>query len=162
VTDRQTRPRTLDDVFDFTDDDVDGTVEVPTPAAERRLATGTIPRLDLGAERAEPALEPPDSARATTRMTVEEVLELRGVTLEARQRQATQPFDDSPEPEPLPPIPIAGRALPHLLPVRASWSKRLQRWLAAERLRLALRRFEPRDIVVAFAAGVLIGLLAAW
>lgn len=164
----------LENVFDFTDDAVDdvpatalstqsalSAETVATTRAERRLATGTMPRVELDGPPVA-ALEPPDSARATTRMTVEEVLELRAVSLEARQPQATHPLDEPPEPEPLPPIPIAGRALPHLLPVRASWSKRLQRWLAAERLRLALRRFEPRDIVVTFAAGVLIGLLAAW
>jgi hypothetical protein len=154
--------------FDFTDDTGDdardpGAALVGEAAAraERRLATGTIPRLEL----ASPAVhEPPDSVRATTRMSVEEVLELRAVSLEARRkapRVETEPLEAPPH-EMLPlelqeTVPV--HALPHLLPVRASWSKRLQRWANAERLRLVERRFEPRDIVVAFAAGVLIGLV---
>jgi hypothetical protein len=156
--------------FDFTDDAGDGSSEPgallageAAARAERRLATGTIPRLEL----ASPAMpEPPDSVRATTRMSVEEVLELRAVSLEARRKAArveTEPLEAQPL-EMLPlelqeTVPVHAAALPHLVPVRAAWSKRLQRWASAERLRLVERRFEPRDIVVAFAAGVLIGLL---
>jgi hypothetical protein len=147
----------LETGFDFTDETGDDAIDAGAALAgeagaraERRLATGTIPRLEL----ASPApYEPPDSVRATTRMSVEEVLELRAVSLEARRaaRVETEPLQET--------VPVHAAALPHFLPVRASWSKRLQRWASAERLRLVQRRFEPRDIVVGFAAGVLIGLL---
>ena len=157
--------------FDFTDDADDDSAPgaaldgEAAARAERRLATGTVPRLELTPPAAP---EPPDSVRATTRMSVEEVLELRAVSLERRKaaRVETEPLEGPPL-EMLPlalqeTVPVHAAALPHLLPVRASWTKRLQRWGSAERLRLIERRFEPKDIVVAFAAGVLIGLLAAW
>jgi hypothetical protein len=158
----------LETGFDFTDETGDDAIDAgaaltgeAAARAERRLATGTIPRLEL----ASPApYESPDSVRATTRMSVEEVLELRAVSLEARRaaRVETEPL--APQHSMLPlelqeTVPVHAAALPHFLPVRASWSKRLQRWASAERLRLLQRRFEPRDIVVGFAAGVLIGLL---
>ena len=161
----------LETGFDFTDEAVDDASDPggaiageATARAERRLATGTIPRLDL----ASPAVyEPPASVRATPRMSVDEVLELREVSLEARRKAArveTEPLEASPH-HMLPlalqeTVPVHTAVLPHLVPVRASWSKRLQRWASAERLRLVQRRFEPRDIIVAFTAGVLIGLLA--
>lgn len=159
----------LETGFDFTDETGDDAIDAgaalageAAARAERRLATGTIPRLEL----ASPApYEPPDSVRATTRMSVEEVLELRAVSLEARRaaRVETEPLAAPPHPmlplELQETVPVHAAALPHVLPVRAPWSKRLQRWASAERLRLVQRRFEPRDIVVGFAAGVLIGLL---
>lgn len=150
-------------MFDFTDDAdlaaaaaVSPEVEVPA-ARERRLATGTVPRLEL---RGPP--EPPDSARATTRMTVEEVLELRAVSLEARQeRAATQPLDGEPALELSPALPIPRDALPHLLPVRAPAWRRLDGWRREAWRRLADRRWELRDMAAALAVGIAIGLLAA-
>jgi hypothetical protein len=92
----------LETGFDFTDetgDDGDASAALAGEAAARaarRLATGTIPRLEL----ASPAMpEPPDSVRATTRMSVEEVLELRAVSLEARRKAArieTEPAGRAP------------------------------------------------------------------
>ena len=148
----------LDDVFDFTDEGELGGIDETPP---RRIATGTMPRLELGEGR---EVEPPDSPRATTRMSVEEVLELRAVSQEARRQAAraeTAPLD-APEP-----APMARAALPHILvPMpRADWrqSWQLVRSRAmATGSRLARRSWRGRELAAAFAAGILLGLLAAF
>lgn len=155
-----TRRHDLDDVFDFTDHADLAAAALPgvAPSArEPRLATGTMPRLELDS-----GPEPPDSARATTRMSVEEVLELRAVGRAARQPPPTPLLDSAPHAQRPPPVPIARSALPHLLPVRPPARRRLVAWGRAAWRQLVARRWQLRDLAAALAMGVIIGLLAPW
>jgi hypothetical protein len=137
-----------DGVFDFSDDD-----GLPGPAArERRLATGTMPRLEAPEP---PLVEPSDSRRATTRMSLEDVLELRAHSLEAPPERAAE---IAPAEEPAPPIPRD--AVPFLLPVVQPGWRRVANGARATWARLLVRRWELREVAVAFAAGFLAGLLA--
>jgi hypothetical protein len=150
----------LDNVFDFTDEGERGGIDDLEATPPRHIATGTMPRLQLGEGR---EVEPPDSPRATTRMSVEEVLELRAVSLEARRQAArveTAPLD---VPEPAPVMPAA---LPHILvPMPpADWRQRWARVRSRAKAtgsRLAGRTWRGRELAAAFAAGILFGLLAA-
>jgi len=128
-------------VFDFTDDGDDG-----DRPATRRLATGTMPRLELAAP------EPPDSRQATTRMSLEEVLELRAESLQARQPRAPT-IEHAPDP-------VVSGALPTLVPVSQPAWRRIADRARAAWAPLVARRWQLREVAIAFAAGILFGFLA--
>lgn len=138
-----------DDGFEATgnlDDPFDGPTQLPdpwSPPPDPEFPTGAVAQLEAVDLRAgvEPGVEAADSAQPTTRLSTEEVAELIAIRTRARPRRA-RPAAETPEP----PRSAA--------PARATTAGEMARRL------IIVRRWQLLNLAIAFAIGVLTGVLA--
>jgi hypothetical protein len=146
--------------FDFTD----GPTELPgpwSPPPDPDFLTGTIPQLeraDLAAGH-EVGIEPSDSIQATTRLSREEVQSLLALRAQARELRALalapSPAADAPRPAAANPPPAAEHSPPVVEPRSAAMT------VPPPAVRLVVAyRWQLHHVAIAFALGVLTGVLA--